>query len=230
MREMGLTQKGLAIKAGLNETAIRDILKGRSKDPQFSTLRAIARIFGCPVEDLYAAAMPKAYGLSDRKGNPWPADVGAEAREVAQDDTPEGGSFYVEEIDILSGESAAALTDGRSRRVLASWQLPPDLLSGKGSGAAGNFKIVHVHGDSMAPDFLPGDRVLVNLSDATPSPAGLFLLWDGAGFILRRCEVRPNTRPLRLILRAHNPDYSAHEVALKDVTVCGRVVGRWQKV
>ncbi len=69
MRDMGLTQKGLALKAGLNETAVRDILQGRSRDPQLSTLRALSRVLRCGVEDLFQDnARPRAGLAESAKG------------------------------------------------------------------------------------------------------------------------------------------------------------------
>jgi transcriptional regulator with XRE-family HTH domain len=47
MQEAGYTQKGLALKAELNETAVRDILIGKSRNPQYQTLSKLARVLGC---------------------------------------------------------------------------------------------------------------------------------------------------------------------------------------
>jgi len=226
MRVWDITQKALALKAGLNETAVRDILKGRSKDPQYTTLNSIARVFGCTIEDLYSdPAKIKKYGLSDRPAA-WPGDVGVAADDAGGSDTD---GLVIHELDIASATTPGAMTDGRSREVVATWQIPAGAVDGF-SGKTVDLKIIRVQGDSMAPDFLPGDRVLVDTSDRVPSPPGVFLLWDGMGFILRRCETRPNAKPPVVVLRARNPEYSAHEMPLKDVTIAGRVVGKWQKV
>ena len=48
----GYNQKSLARAAGLNETAVRDILKARSKNPRIDTLDALARTLGCSVATL----------------------------------------------------------------------------------------------------------------------------------------------------------------------------------
>lgn len=52
MTEAGLTQKGLALKAGLGETAIRDILKGRSRHPRHDTIQKIADALNCSAAEL----------------------------------------------------------------------------------------------------------------------------------------------------------------------------------
>lgn len=46
MEALGLTQKELAKRAGLNETYIRDLLEGRSQDPKLSKIQAVATALG----------------------------------------------------------------------------------------------------------------------------------------------------------------------------------------
>ncbi len=52
MQKEGLSQKALSLKASLNETAIRDILKDRVKNPRADTLKAIASVLNVSVEYL----------------------------------------------------------------------------------------------------------------------------------------------------------------------------------
>jgi transcriptional regulator with XRE-family HTH domain len=49
-RQIG--QKALALKAGVNETYVRDILRGRSLNPTESRLRKVADALDCRVSDL----------------------------------------------------------------------------------------------------------------------------------------------------------------------------------
>lgn len=52
MDEAGFKQKSLAIAADLNDTYVRDILKGKSKNPEASKLLRIAQVLGCTSDDL----------------------------------------------------------------------------------------------------------------------------------------------------------------------------------
>lgn len=52
MDERGIKAKPLAIAAGLGETAVRDILKGKTQNVQIGTLHKIAEILEWPVSDL----------------------------------------------------------------------------------------------------------------------------------------------------------------------------------
>lgn len=52
MASMGLGQKALALKAGLNETYVRDLYQGKSKNPKNQQLSKIAKVLGCTLNDL----------------------------------------------------------------------------------------------------------------------------------------------------------------------------------
>lgn len=92
-------------------------------------------------------------------------------------------------------------------------------------------RIIPVQGDSMFDpadpnargSLLPGDRVIVDTSDRSPSPPGAFALHDGVGILLKLAEVVPNSKPLMVRLSTRNPRYAAYEMQLDDVAFIGRV-------
>ena len=57
-------QKALALKAQVNETYVRDILKGKSRNPEAAKLARVAEALGVPAAALLnAAGAPKALEL-----------------------------------------------------------------------------------------------------------------------------------------------------------------------
>jgi transcriptional regulator with XRE-family HTH domain len=56
MKWLGLTPGGLAKEAGLNESAVRQIFLGRSLNPRTKTMKAMAEVLLCDVDDLTGAA------------------------------------------------------------------------------------------------------------------------------------------------------------------------------
>ena len=52
MAAKGIGPKALSLKAGLNETYVRDLLKGRSRNPRQGHLRSLALALDCRVSDL----------------------------------------------------------------------------------------------------------------------------------------------------------------------------------
>ncbi|HEU0117742.1 MAG TPA: helix-turn-helix transcriptional regulator, partial [Alphaproteobacteria bacterium] len=46
MDEQGFNPRSLSLKAGLNATAVRDMLEGRSRFPRYDTVKALAEALG----------------------------------------------------------------------------------------------------------------------------------------------------------------------------------------
>lgn len=114
-----------------------------------------------------------------------------------------------------------------SNDVLNEWALPKQLLANQ-VGSDSTMRIIQVMGDSMQPEFNPGDRVMVNTADRIPSPPGVFVLWDGFGLIIKRCEMVPHSNPARVILSSANSNYATYEMESKELDIQGRVIGKWQ--
>jgi phage repressor protein C with HTH and peptisase S24 domain len=129
---------------------------------------------------------------------------------------------------IVGGKKSAKGGDvAESDDVLSEWSLPRQLLANQ-VGSDSTMRIIQVMGDSMQPEFNPGDRVMVNTADRMPSPPGVFVLWDGFGLIIKRCEMVPHSTPPRVILSSANTSYSTYEMEAKELDIQGRVVGKWQ--
>src|SRR4051812_15377464 len=65
MVELGLSQKALSTSAGLNETYVRDLYKGKSRNPTTDKLSALAMALGCRIEDL---THPRRPGRDEHRG------------------------------------------------------------------------------------------------------------------------------------------------------------------
>lgn len=63
MRLVGMNQKQLSTKAGLNPTYVRDVLEGKkSRDPAIGKVARIADALGCTLPELWAASGGKTRG------------------------------------------------------------------------------------------------------------------------------------------------------------------------
>ena len=58
MRDASLTMTALAVRAGVRPDFIRDILRGRSKNPGYDGLEKIAKVLACEVKDLRDQGAP----------------------------------------------------------------------------------------------------------------------------------------------------------------------------
>ena len=74
---------------------------------------------------------------------------------------------------------------------------------------------------------MDGDVVLIDASQRTPSPPGIFALWDGYGVTLKRLEIVPNSDPPTLRLIPENPRHETYDRQIDEVNIIGRLVARF---
>jgi transcriptional regulator with XRE-family HTH domain len=148
--------------------------------------------------------------------------------------TPNHGErVMIPEIAMQAGQETDKTTTqprasvAENKNILTEWALPKQLLANQ-VGTDSTVRIIQVMGDSMQPEFNPGDRVMVNTADRTPSPPGVFVLWDGFGLIIKRCEMVPHSTPPRVILSSANTNYKTYEMDVSELDIQGRIVGKWQ--
>ncbi len=219
MTLLGKNAKGLSVAAGLNPTAVRDILEERVKNPTARTLEALAKQLGCTVSDLTGETKPKS-----------PPSA------VPSDPSLAGDLPGVPEIDAILGAGSAGdgatevwSPDGENTFsadvVRDIWGIPDSYLSGVLGTNKRRVRIIEVRGDSMEPTLEPGDRVMVDLGDRHPSPDGLFGLWDGLGVVVKRLEHIPYSDPTRFRIISDNTErHSSYERLGEEMNIIGRVI------
>lgn len=137
---------------------------------------------------------------------------------------PPGNSRTVVEYD--SRLSAGGGRNHERELARAHWSMPSDYLRFELGVSSSNFGILETVGDSMTPTIVSGDRVLVNFDDRTPSPPGIFALWDGLGTVIKRVDHIPNSDPLTFRIISDNSQYDSYERTAEEINVIGRVVWR----
>ena len=76
----------------------------------------------------------------------------------------------------------------------------------------------------MVPLFEYDDMVMLDYSKTSPSPPGIFILYDGVGLVTKRIEIIPSTTPKMLRISAKNLAYSIYQWRIDEVHIIGRVV------
>ncbi len=131
------------------------------------------------------------------------------------------------ELDVRAGAGAGMIVENDGHEKLGEWTMPAISVESFMRNPS-TVKIIQVIGDSMLPDFLPGQRIFVDVSDRMPSPPGVFVVWDGFGLVIKRCQMIPHSEPPRVRLMSSNPAYPSYELSLDEAHVNGRVVGKLQ--
>lgn len=94
----------------------------------------------------------------------------------------------------------------------------------------GGILIVEIVGDSMIPTLMPGQRVMVDTMAKSPSPAGIFLVWDGLSEVVKRVEYLAHSSPATVRIISDNAKYQPYERQLDEAHIQGRVIGGWSRM
>lgn len=143
---------------------------------------------------------------------------------------PRASLLTIDELNVAAtGGAGNPLSEERYQEaVVARWQMPALVIRPYTSAPEDRIKIIMVLGDSMVPDFLPGERIMVNLDDCIPSPPGVFAIWDGFGEVIKRAEMIPYSDPPMIRLISANREYEVRELPYDQVVINGRVLGKWK--
>jgi phage repressor protein C with HTH and peptisase S24 domain len=111
--------------------------------------------------------------------------------------------------------------------VIRTWRVPRNVVSIATESPVDRIKILRIKGDSMAPTFMPLDRIMVDTTDQSPSPGGVFVVWDGLGLVVKRVQLVPHSDPMRVKITSDNPKFDPYERILGEAYIQGRVIGKW---
>lgn len=213
MKERNLSERKLCKDADLKEDAIRSIRLGRK--PRVETVQAIADYFGVDLKELLGG-------------------------ETTNDETTmsTGHMVSIDELDVRAGaggnDAVVSMLDSDGgdyveRIALRSrWTVPIEMAWPATRATPNRLKIISVIGNSMVPDFRPGQNVLVDTTDRVPSPPGVFVLWDGLALVVKLVEYIPHSDPAIVRIMSKNPDFQTYERLIDEAYIQGRVVGSWQ--
>ena len=116
-----------------------------------------------------------------------------------------------------------------SHKILDEWRIPPSYLR----EAVANPEraiVLGIQGDSMMPNYAPGDRVIIDLTEHELRADGVYLISDGHSEPqIKRLQRVLFTMPPRCKIISDNPSYSPQEVDVDGIRILGKVaayVGR----
>ncbi|MBT6204755.1 MAG: S24 family peptidase [Alphaproteobacteria bacterium] len=194
-----LSQKRLALVAGLNETAVRDIIAGRSRHPRHDTLEKLAVALDCTVTDLI-----------DERGGP-------SARTGEDSDA----FMLVARYDPEQHQARESLT--QPNQSVAEIAFQASWLATLTPTPVNQLTVVVMDGDSMAPGITSGDSLLVDLTEWSPGADGIYVLRNNGGLLVKRLSIDP-LRQL-VAIGSDNPAYPPlNPIPLTELDLVGRVI------
>ena len=226
----GLNMREASLAIGRNTSYLHRFLeRGMPKVLAYRDVRKLAELLGCGEEELRHPERPRRRKGPARAGESGETG-GAGAPEAAASLTDGHGVAEVPEVAVDASAGPGALT-GEHVDVEARWFLPENMLRQEGGVNPGAVCILRVRGDSMEPELSDGDRLVVDTAVHTPATGEMFVLWDGAGLVVKRIEVLPpDEGAQRLRLKSANPDYADYDCPAADAHVAGRVLWAVRRV
>jgi transcriptional regulator with XRE-family HTH domain len=116
-----------------------------------------------------------------------------------------------------------------AHKITGEWVIPPEYLR----EAVRNPEraiVLPINGDSMLPNYAPGDRVIIDLSEHELRADGVYLISDGVNAPqIKRLQIVQFSRPRKCRIISDNPAYQPQEVETDMVHIMGKVsayVGR----
>ena len=156
-----------------------------------------------------------AIDIGQKLGVDWRDLVPAQKRIQTLVESAPKNTVAIEELDVRAAAGQGAIVE--SNEVLRRWHTPP--ISGDTPPEL--TKIITVTGDSMEPTLYNGDYVLADTSKTTPTPPGMFVIFDGMGLLIKRIEFIPQSKTVRI--SSDNDSYATYELPLEEVLIQGRV-------
>ncbi len=212
MAEANFNQKSLARAAGLNETAVRDILIGKSRHPRHDTVQKLAAALGCSVGELIDPA-----GAQARAGEGPGGKAARGGLEAAYADELAFVPTY--EVSAAAGEGIVIDVEHETGRLA----FRRDWLRSVTSASVDQLAVIAVRGDSMYPTLADGDTILVDLTQRKPTRDGVYIIRFGDFLLVKRLSIDPVRR--LVVVSCDNENYPPlAPVEPEDIDVAGRVI------
>lgn len=136
-----------------------------------------------------------------------------------------GGEGAVGEVMVLPMGNGTI----SAHKIVDEWRIPPAYLREAVSNPDRAI-VLPIQGDSMLPNYAPGDRVIIDLAEHDLRADGVYLISDGFSEPqIKRLQRIMFTVPPRCKIISDNPSYEAQEVDIDGVKILGKVaayVGR----
>ncbi|BBC80835.1 MAG: LexA family transcriptional regulator [Acetobacter orientalis] len=231
MTLLGLTQKALARSAGVGDTYVRDILKGKSRNPGGEKLERIAAILGCTARDLLFPLNTTGAGARSRGArhetarneseHTPPYAPTADQPEITQHLNPPG-YVAVPFISLKAGMGGGGYVEDQLLGQPKFFE--EEFVRGALRASPCDLRVIEVEGQSMEPMLQNGDMVLVDTRRTSIIEPGIFVLFDGDGVVCKWVERAHDASEPMVRIKSENTRFSPYCVPAEQVQIIGRVV------
>jgi hypothetical protein len=244
LAELGLGPVEAAVQGGIERTFIRDIVEGKKKSVRANKIDELARALRLDPSALARNEMVPMNHDGERKLK-IVSTFDPDAEDSSDDHEAHSYSRHhylpkvegaMPEIDAKLGAGHGVIGDTinlpigagniSGHRVVAEWLIPQPYLRNEAKASPNDTIIMEVIGDSMSPTYMPGDRVLVDLSQDTMISDTVYAISDGYSEPqIKRLQRVPFSDPTEVKIISDNPNLETFTVELSRVNIIGRICG-----
>ncbi len=111
-------------------------------------------------------------------------------------------------------------------KVVGEWIFPAPFLREEMKANPNQSVVMEVVGDSMHPSYMPGDRVIVDLSQDKFTTDSVYAISDGFSEAqIKRLQRIPFSDPTQVRIISDNSKFETFTVELEKLTIIGRICG-----
>lgn len=234
----GLTQEDIAKHFGISRVSVAQ-WEGRGNSPEPDKIPGLARLLSTTTDWIIDAKGPAPSDDDIRDLERTPLDEhevthapGDERGYDIENYVPqkEGG---IPELDAKAGAGEGAVGEvlvlpmgggtKSAHKIVDEWVIPPDYLRDAVRDPSRAI-VTGIQGDSMLPNYAPGDKVVVDLTEHELTVDGVYLISDGwSAPQIKRLQRIMFTVPPRCKIISDNPSYAPQEVDVDGVRILGKV-------
>ncbi|WP_354060134.1 S24 family peptidase [Devosia sp. 2618] len=242
----GLTQEDVAKHFGINRVSVAQ-WEGRGNSPEPDKIPELARMLST-TSDWLIKGIGKPPADDDIKElsvqplddeAPWAPSPDADGEGYERDHFVPAIPGAIPELDAKAGAGEGAVGEVMvipvgngtisAHKIVDEWRIPPAYLREAVSNPDKAI-VLGVQGDSMVPNYAPGDKVIIDLSEHELRADGVYLISDGYSEPqIKRLQRIMFAVPPRCKIISDNPTYEAQEVDVDALRILGKVaayVGR----
>lgn len=241
----GLTQEELAKHFSINRVSVAQ-WEGRGNSPEPDKIPELARLLTTTTDWLITGngKVPSESDIRDIRSAPIDeetytpipdSDGEGYDRETYEPNIPGA----IPELDAKAGGGEGAVGEVMvlqvgngtisAHKIVDEWVIPPAYLR-EAVANPDRAIVLGVQGDSMTPNYSPGDKVIIDLTQHELRADGVYLISDGFSEPqIKRLQRILFTVPPRCKIISDNPSYDPQEVDIDGLRIMGKVaayVGR----
>ncbi len=202
MKRREISSTELARRAGVKTSFLYDIISGKSANPSTVKLGRVAEVLGINLSYLVGSVSNPESGASVLRQ----ADEYCTLARIMVDVSASGSTIISQEYE------------QERYHFRRSW------IEGQLGVSPSDLRLLSVRGDSMEPTLCHNDTVMIDTTKQSPSPPGMFVLFDGFGLVAKRMERTGDSDAPRVRIISDNPQYTTYERSIDEIFVIGRVV------